>query len=422
MNLRILSILLTLSFVQFGTAFAQKADVLIAEDFESGAGSPVNWRKGARVQGVKYKYDKRQGVSGERSLSIQKSAKRYFPIAQWSRKLKHNSETTNLKISAQIKAKKMTKAIIDATFVDEDNQTISHKWACYIGAKGTGDSPADHDWKEYSGTVEIPDGTDRIELALQVYGPGRVWMDDLKATYIDGDAPAKEAEKPNNMVEVAAGKGKGNYLYVGPRKESESGNALLVVLPGGTGSADFHPFVSRIHANSLAEDFALAQPVAKKWTPAQQIVWPIANSKVKKMQYTTEELIEAVVEDVGIKTKLNPKRVYVLAWSSGGPAAYAALLQKNTSLSGGLLAMSVFKPNQLPELTNGKGRSFYILHSPSDRTCPFSLAKNANVMLSDVDVRNTLVEYRGGHGWHGDIFGDIEKGVQWLEQSEETGK
>ena len=134
--------------------------------------------------------------------------------------------------------------------------------------------------------VDIPDGTDRIELALQVYGPGKVWMDDLKATYVDGDAPAKEAEKPNNMVEVAAGKGKGNYLYVGPRKESESGNALLVVLPGGTGSADFHPFVSRIHANSLAEDFALAQPVAKKWTPAQQIVWPIANSKVKKMQYT----------------------------------------------------------------------------------------------------------------------------------------
>ena len=46
MNLRILSILLTLSFVQFGTAFAQKADVLIAEDFESGAGSPDDWRKG----------------------------------------------------------------------------------------------------------------------------------------------------------------------------------------------------------------------------------------------------------------------------------------------------------------------------------------------------------------------------------------
>ena len=205
-----------------------------------------------------------------------------------------------------------------------------------------------------------------------------------------------------------------------PRKESESGNALLVVLPGGNGSADFHPFVSRIHANSLAEDFALAQPVAKNWTPSQQIVWPTANNKVKKMKYTTEELIEAVIKDVGKKTKLDSKRIYVLAWSSGGPAAYATLLQKDTSLTGAVLAMSVFKPNQLPKLENGQGRSFYILHSPNDRVCPFSMAKNASKMLSDVDVRNTLIEYRGGHGWNGDIFGNIEKGVVWLEESKEA--
>lgn len=419
---RILTIVFALSFFQIGNAVAQTSDVLIAEDFETGAGAPKNWRKGSQIPGVKYKYDKTQGASGKRSLSIEKSAERYFPIAHWSRKLKYGSEKNGLKISAQIKAAKMTKAIVDVSFVDAARQPISHQWACYIGAKDARDPPADHDWKEYTGEVTIPAGTDRIVLALQVYGPGKVWLDDLKATYVSSDGEEQPSEAYDNLVEVVAGKGKGNYLFVPPSEESKSGNALLVVLPGGDGSAEFHPFVSNIHANSLPKDFALAQPTAKKWTPAQQIVWPIANSKVKKMQYTSEELIEAVVEDVGIKTKLNPKRVYVLAWSSGGPAAYAALLQKNTSLSGGLLAMSVFKPNQLPELTNGKGRSFYILHSPSDRTCPFSLAKNANVMLSDVDVRNTLVEYRGGHGWHGDIFGDIEKGVQWLEQSEETGK
>lgn len=427
MILRILSILFALPFIQSIDAFAQQTDVLIAEDFESGAAAPDNWRKGSRIEGVKYRYDKKQGFSGKRSLSIEKSAKRYFPIAQWSRKLKHNSGKADLKVTAQIKAEMMTKAVIDATYLDQNDRSISHKWICYIGAKGAGDSPANHEWKEYSGTVEIPEGTEKIELALQVYGPGKVWLDSLKAIYVDGDGDSdsdsdgteRELRKTENMIEVAAGTGKGNYLYVAPRQESDSGNALLIVLPGGDGSAEFHPFVSNIHSKSLAGDFALAQLVAKNWTRSQQIVWPTATSETKKMKYTTEELIEAVIEEVGKKLKLNPKRIYILAWSSGGPAAYAALLQKNTSLRGGVLAMSVFKPNQLPKLKNGKGRSFYILHSQNDRICPFSMAKNAKEMFADANVRTALVQYRGGHGWHGDVFGNIEKGILWLEESDE---
>ena len=208
----------------------------------------------------------------------------------------------------------------------------------------------------------------------------------------------------------------GQYLFVGPAQPSASGNGLLIVLPGGDGSADFHPFVRNIHTNSLGKDFALAQPIAKKWTSKQVIVWPTKGSKVKKMGYTTEQLIESVVADVAAKTKLDPKRVYVLAWSSGGPAAYAALLQKDTALTGGILAMSVFKPDQLPSLSNGKDRRFYILHSKADKVCPYWMAKNAADMLSENGVPNKFVEYRGGHGWHGNVFGNIRNGMNWLEK------
>lgn len=409
---------LAFSWILIGTIAADE-DVLLVDDFENGAGAPKGWTKGPSVPGVKFKYDKKQGKSGKRSLSLHKTEQRYFPVAQWSRKLKCKNEKNGLQISIQVKAKKMTKAVVDVIFLDDNNEWISHEWACYIGAKNDKESPANHDWKEYSAKVEIPEGTYRIQLALQIYGPGKVWFDDLKATYVDADVESSEANEDahENMHKVSIGDAQGSYLYVAPKKEPNSGSGLLLVLPGGDGSADFHPFVKNIHRNCLEADFALAQPIAKKWTRSQQIVWPTVGSKVKKMGYTTEALIESVIKDVGKKIKLDSKRIYVLAWSSGGPAAYAALLQEDSALSGGFLAMSVFKPDQLPDLENGKNRGFYILHSKNDKICPYWMAQNASEMLSKSGVKNKLAHYSGGHGWHGNVFGNISNGIEWLEKA-----
>jgi RNA polymerase sigma-70 factor (ECF subfamily) len=77
----------------------------------------------------------------------------------------------------------MTKAILDVIFYDKDGEWISHKWAAYIGIKQPGDPAANHEWKEYSGTVDIPERTAKICVGLQVYGPGKVWFDDVKARY-----------------------------------------------------------------------------------------------------------------------------------------------------------------------------------------------------------------------------------------------
>jgi len=27
-----------------------------------------------------------------------------------------------------------------------------------------------------------------------------------------------------------------------------------------------------------------------------------------------------------------------------------------------------------------------------------------------------LVTYEGGHGWHGDVFGHIRKGIEWMQE------
>src|SRR5262249_52669660 len=122
------------------------------------------------------------------------------------------------------------------------------------------------------------------------------------------------------------------YFLIGPAKDApppKNGYGLLVVLPGGDGSADFHPFVKRIFKNALPNGYVVAQPVAMKWTDKQQIVWPTAKNRVEGMKFTTEEFIDAVIKDTGDKHKLDPERVFTLTWSSSGPAAYAGSLSSD---------------------------------------------------------------------------------------------
>ena len=65
----------------------------------------------------------------------------------------------------------------------------------------------------------------------------------------------------------------------GDQKAPEGGWGLVVVLPGGDGSAGFQPFVKRIWANALPDGYLVAQPVAAEWTENQQIVWPTASDR-----------------------------------------------------------------------------------------------------------------------------------------------
>jgi predicted esterase len=227
------------------------------------------------------------------------------------------------------------------------------------------------------------------------------------------DVPSKDLK--------AGGDAQKRYFLIGPAKDStapSAGRGLVVVLPGGDGSADFHPFVKRIFKNALPDGYLVAQPVAVKWTDDQKVVWPTAGLKglVKEAKFTTEEFIGAVVDDVGKKEKLDRKRVFVLGWSSSGPAAYSALLQEKPAVAGAFVAMSVFKPDTLPPLARAKGRPVYLYHSPDDRVCPFRMAKQAEKDLAAAGAAVTLAEYDGGHGWRGGVFDAIRTGVEWLEK------
>lgn len=155
----------------------------VIDSFEEGnSTAPLNWQQGAAVDGVKYIWDKKTGHESQSSLCLKKVANKYFPIAQWTRKLEHTSSSSEVEVSAMVKAQKTSKATIDALFLDADDKWIKHEWISYIGAKDTNDKPANHNWKQYKGTVAIPENTKTIVIGLQIYGPGTVWFDDLSVT------------------------------------------------------------------------------------------------------------------------------------------------------------------------------------------------------------------------------------------------
>lgn len=231
------------------------------------------------------------------------------------------------------------------------------------------------------------------------------------------DVPASELHAEDNKHK--------KYFLIGDTdaaRAPKSGFGLLVVLPGGNGSGDFLPFVKRIFKNGLPDEYLVAQLVAVKWKADQNIVWPTEASRVEDQEFTTEAFIESVIKDVKDRHKVNRKRVYTLSWSSSGPAAYAAALQEKTAVRGSFIAMSVFKPKQLPNLERAKGRLFYIHHSPDDRVCPFRMAEAARDHLVAAKAKVRFNRYDGGHGWRGDVYGNIREGIDWLESMSKKKK
>ena len=209
------------------------------------------------------------------------------------------------------------------------------------------------------------------------------------------------------------------YFLVGASPDAQPpqrGYGLIVVLPGGDGSAEFHPFVKRIYKHAVPEGYLLAQPVAVTWTPKQPIVWPTKKDKTAGKKFTTEDFVSAIIDDVGEEYRLDPSRILTLSWSSGGPAAYAAALAE-PRITGSFVAMSVFKPDQLPALEASKDRAFYLYHSPDDQVCPFRFAEQAQKDLAAKGAKVQLKTYEGGHGWRGDLYTDISKGLEWLAEN-----
>jgi RNA polymerase sigma-70 factor (ECF subfamily) len=219
-----------------------KETLLSNAGFEDGRGWPEGWTKGAAVPGVQYLWDRKVAHEGKASLCLKKTANRYFPIAQCGQSFPRKGKAARLKVSAWVKAEKATKAILDVQFSDTDD-AISHEWAAYIGAKEENDPPATHDWKLYEGTVDIPEGTTRIAVAAQIYGPGTAWFDDLTAELVDAPGAGRAEPPPAAGREEAA-----SDRPPDPRAAwlRENGLALRSIDPSDADFSDLRPLARAI--------------------------------------------------------------------------------------------------------------------------------------------------------------------------------
>jgi len=92
---------------------------------------------------------------------------------------------------------------------------------------------------------------------------------------------------------------KQQYYLIGAADDAAKGKprGLLVVMPGGDGSADFHAFVGSIR-KALPKDYLVAQLVAVPSDDQDQVVWPTETLKDKKQDFPTQQFIANVVKEV----------------------------------------------------------------------------------------------------------------------------
>jgi hypothetical protein len=226
------------------------------------------------------------------------------------------------------------------------------------------------------------------------------------------------ADIPSDEVFVG-GNPKMRYFLIGPRAGTAAPAKtykLVLILPGGIGTAGFHPFVKRVYKHALGEDYIAAQLVAVKWRPWQRTVWPSERNPVPGQEFSTEDFVDAVIADAKTRHPINDNCIFQLAWSSSGPAAYRISVQENTPITGSYIAMSTWSHYRQLNLENAKGRPYFILHSPEDQTASIRSARRAREALAEAGANVRMVPYQGGHGWHEDVYGSVRQGIQWLEQ------
>ena len=195
------------------------------------------------------------------------------------------------------------------------------------------------------------------------------------------------------------------------------GFGLVVVLPGETGGADQLDFVKELYKDSLDKKFVVAQLVAVRWDRKQKITWPTETNKVEGQLFSTEEFIEAVIEDVRDKYKINNQRIFTLCWDNSGQACYTASVRKDTPITGSLIVMSDFQIDWLGDIKNVKGKAYYIIHSVADNIYPIEMPQLAYKLIADSGGIVTMETYKGGHGWQGNSLKMIKLGMRWLRKN-----
>lgn len=217
---------------------------------------------------------------------------------------------------------------------------------------------------------------------------------------------------------LAGGDKNKRYFLIGEYKQAAPGGGfgLIIVVPGDEGGTDVESFVKRIYKKALPKNYLVAQLVPVKWTAEQQVIWPTEQVPAEKQEFSTEEFIGAVIEDVKNKYKVNDNHIFTLCWSSAGLAGYSYSFQEDSLATGSFIAMSAFEAERLAPLEQAKGRAYVLFHSAKDESYPFSKAQQACDKLKEKGAKASLLKHRGKQNWQDKPYRQIRLGIKLLER------
>ena len=241
--------------------------------------------------------------------------------------------------------------------------------------------------------------------------------------------PYKTPTDVDDVADILASKitldnaGKKSYILMDHAETStqtkSSPRPLILILPGGDGSEDFHFFCRRLYkfaALKADPSFIAAQPIAPVWNSQQanNVVWPNKYHKFRGMKFSTETFIQDIINDIASNHNIDRSRIIALGWSSAGPAVYDLTLQPNSPITGSFAAMSVFKPKP-QQLKYAKNKPVFIYHGSKDALIDTDRAFAAESKLKAKGANVHLKIYNGPHGWfHSGLYSNTADGLTWL--------
>ncbi|RYG38831.1 hypothetical protein EON81_02560 [bacterium] len=203
--------------------------------------------------------------------------------------------------------------------------------------------------------------------------------------------------------------------FISGKMEPGKPKNVLIVMPGGPGTPEFHPFVKRIQKNVLGEDWIVVQPIAPMWDNAKErVVWPSAASPYPPAKFTMETFLDGMLDELPARHKVKVGKTYMLGWSSSGPAIYSYAGHGKHTIDGAVVAMSVFNPEYFGDAKSLAVKRFYLYHSPED-FIKMSNPEAAKARLESLKIPVALTTYEGGHGWGPGVYDSVAAGLKYLE-------
>ena len=199
--------------------------------------------------------------------------------------------------------------------------------------------------------------------------------------------------------------GKMNYILSPPLPDKpaappviapEKKPGLLVVLTDGMETIEAQKTRwQEIAAQAFDGKFLIALARSPQADRKEAPLWPLKRDAKTgpNSDVTTESLVAAIVADAAAKYPLNRERIFLAGIGAGGSAAYACSLEAKTPFHGFLLLDAPFRSAELPPLTNGRNRRYYLLHHKQNRRTPFFIASAAQESLTKAGAVAQLAEY-----------------------------